>query len=224
MQELRQVKSKRRRTTDKGAGQRKSLGMMFHSRRRTLRLLAGGLAAAVSMAAGTACDRGGAQSATTATTLHDHGDGAHDHADGEDLRPKIDPCGLVRKAEVAQVLGPVAAAKEAGAVAVVADQRVCGFNLQRGEFGANVGVTDVGAATKFESLRGRFPSAVREVPDLGDRAVWIEAFQLLLVLEGQSLLTVQMTEVAAEVATTEANAIKLAKVAVDRLPPVEGGR
>jgi len=174
-------------------------------------------AAVLTLASSTACAKG-RTSASPPTTI---GHAASDEKQLDKHKPKLDPCTLVTRAEAEVVLGPVGLPREGTdpILGTTEDQRVCVFSLERDpKVGANVGVADFEASTKFDSFHGLFSDRVEEISGLGEHAAWLAEFRVLLVLDHPELVSVQMTEVQEQdKALLRKKAIELATVALARL-------
>lgn len=156
------------------------------------RLLAVGIGFAVVTGAG--CDPPDAPTVDAAAANHDHD--THDHGTA-DLLPAIDPCSLVSGAEASTVIGDVALLAEDDpiAVGVVPDQRTCALTLAADPTrGVNIGFTDHDGKAKFADMEKKFPGFAAGVDGLADRAAWFERFRLLLVLDGDWLVSIQLRQ------------------------------
>jgi hypothetical protein len=142
-----------------------------------------------------------------ATPPHDHG--AHSHA------PDLDPCTLVTEAEAEAIIGPVLP-PTSGGMTVVSDQVVCQMTLEGDtRFSANIGFANFDVDGKFRGFAQRFPAVTDAVPDLGDEAVWVETFRIVLVKADGELITVQLSDVFADPAVVKDQAVRLARVALE---------
>ena len=154
----------------------------------------------------TAADR---PQTTTTTEVHDH---------SRHKQPEVNACRLITEGETENVIGPVTPPREGG-LGVVEDQRVCVMTLERDiRFGAHVGFADHDVATKYDGLAGRFENVAESLPDLGEEAVWLEIFRVVLVRVDDELLSVQLSDANEAPASLREKAIKLAAIAVERLP------
>ncbi len=142
-----------------------------------------------------------------AADAHDHG--SHSHT------PHLDPCTLVTEAQAERIVGPVLEPREGG-LGVVSDQVVCQMNLERdARWSANIGFADFDAEAKYRGFATRFPGVSEEVEGLGDEAVWIDVFRLVLVRVDDELITVQHSDVVTDPAVVKDQAIHLARLAAE---------
>ena len=144
-----------------------------------------------------------------ATEPHDHS--SHSHA------PDVDPCTLLPIQEVATVLGPVGEPFEGG-TGVVTDQVVCVVPLQREpRYGATVGYANFGVGPKYLGFARGFPGVTEAIEGVGDEAVWVKIFRVVVVRSGDKLVSVQMTDVFEDEAIAKDKATAVARIALDRV-------
>lgn len=160
-----------------------------------------------------ACGGNGQASITTTTTTID--------TEAATYKPDLDPCTLIPEDEAGRVLGSVADRRESDdpVYATTADQRVCVLLGERDpRVGVNIGYADFGAAAKLDHFYNVMGDQAELVDGVGDRAVWVESFRVLLVLDGTGLVSVQMTDVhEPDKSVLKQQALQLAAVALDRL-------
>lgn len=152
------------------------------------------LAVGIALVIGAGCDPPDAPTVDALAADHDHD--THDH-DTADLLPAIDPCSLVSGTEASTVIGDVALLAEDDpiAVGVVPDQRTCALTLAADPTrGVNIGFTDHDGKAKFADMEKKFPGFAAGVDGLADRAAWFERFRLLLVLDGDWLVSIQLRQ------------------------------
>lgn len=147
-----------------------------------------------------------------------------------DERPDVmAACELLAPAEVAEILqGPVAApvASRSSATDALAGRSGCAWAttddakavlvqlVRTSDMADEVRRTGFSAAARFDAARGQHPDA-REVPGVGDKAIYVEEAATLHVLVGRSYLTFEVA--ATPPSGVEALAVGLARQAVARL-------
>jgi len=136
---------------------------------------------------------------------------------GQDAVPK-GPCDLVTKAEVEAALsGPVSDGETGNVPTAVIGETACQFTLtdpQKPFSTVRVGVAGAFAPTVFDKFVAGHPKAV-PVAKLGERAVWDERAQTVVVLEPHKVLSVVVF--GAAVTDHRARAVRLAARALPRL-------
>lgn len=150
-------------------------------------------------------------------------------AEAEDRPNGMAACELLAPAEVTEILqGPVAppAASRSSATDALAGRSGCAWAttddakavlvqlVRTSDMADEVRRTGFSAAARFDASRGRHPDA-REVPGVGDKAVYVEEAATLHVLVGRSYLTFEVA--ATPPSEVEAMAVALARQAVARL-------
>lgn len=170
-----------------------------------------------------ACGRG-EQSVTSATTTPKDATTDKDH----EVTAEVSPCGLVSEAEAEAALGPIVAPHESDLAGwrLVPGQRVCLFLLESdAQAGAVLGVTSADASSKFDGILNDVSQAaseasgtgVEEITGLGDRAVWVESFRLLVVLRQDTLFSVQVMALGEDKSLAKPKALQIGKSVARRL-------